>query len=284
MIPPSFSDIGKSANDLLGKDFPVGSAKLEVNTTTANGIKFTVVGNKDNKTGHIASELKTKYVDKSRGLTVTENWTTTNILGAQVEIQDTIAKGLKLDLQASILPASGQKNAKAGFEFKQANIFTRTSLDLFKGPTLHGDAVIGSDGFLLGGDVAYDVSDARITRYNGALSYVAPNTPSPSTRNLNKFGTFSASYFHKINKEVEAGAKATWNRATESAVGLEVGTKYTLDRDAFLKAKIDNSGRLGLGYTQVLRPGIKLSLGGSFDTNRLQENVHKVGLSVVFEG
>jgi voltage-dependent anion channel protein 2 len=37
-VPPSFSDIGKPANDLLGKDYPVGTAKLEVNTTTSNGI------------------------------------------------------------------------------------------------------------------------------------------------------------------------------------------------------------------------------------------------------
>jgi hypothetical protein len=27
-IPPVFSDIAKSTNDLLGKDFPVGSAKV----------------------------------------------------------------------------------------------------------------------------------------------------------------------------------------------------------------------------------------------------------------
>ncbi|KAJ3196181.1 Eukaryotic translation initiation factor 3 subunit E [Irineochytrium annulatum] len=282
MLPPSFADIGKPVHDLLGKDFPVGSAKLEVNTTTANGIKFTVAGNKDNKSGHINSELKTKYTDKARGLTVTEHWNTSNVLGAQVEIVDQIAKGLKLDLTASLLPASGQKNAKAGFEFKQANIFTRSSLDLFKGPTLHGDAVIGSDGFLVGGDVAYDVSDARITRYNAAVGYIAPEY-SVSIHALNKFGTFSASYFHKINKEVEAGAKATWNRASDAPVTIEVGTKYVLDSDAFLKAKMNNIGQLGLGYTQVLRKGIKLSLGGSFDTNRLNENVHKVGLSVIFD-
>ena len=47
---------------------------------------------------------------------------------------------------------------------------------------------------------------------------------------------------------------------------------------------MDNRGQLGLGYTQVLRPGIKLSLGGLFDTTRLQENVHKVGLSLALEG
>lgn len=38
---PAFSDIGKATNDLLGKDYPIGAAKLEVNTTTANGIVST---------------------------------------------------------------------------------------------------------------------------------------------------------------------------------------------------------------------------------------------------
>ncbi|KAJ3317076.1 Mitochondrial porin [Blyttiomyces sp. JEL0837] len=283
-IPPNFSDIGKSLNDLLGKDYPVGSAKLEVNTTTPNGIKFTVSGNKDNKTGHIHSELKTKYTDKARGLTITEHWNATNVLGAQIELQDSIAKGLKLDLTGSILPASGKKNAKVGVEFKQANVFSRSSIDLFAkdGPTLHADAVLGSDGFLVGGDVAYNVNEAAVNRYNLAFGYVAPEY-SVALHATNKFGIFSASYFHKVNKEVEAGAKATWNKAASDNVSIEVGTKYTLDRDAFVKAKIDNAGRLGLGYTQVLRPGIKLSLGGSFDTTRLHENVHRVGLSLVLE-
>lgn len=35
------------------------------------------------------------------------------------------------------------KNVKFGAEYKQDFLFTRTSLDLFKGPTLSGDAVIG---------------------------------------------------------------------------------------------------------------------------------------------
>ncbi|KAJ3402648.1 Mitochondrial porin [Chytridiales sp. JEL 0842] len=174
VVPPNFSDIGKSVNDLLGKDFPVGSAKLEVNTKTANGVKFTVVGNKDNKSGAINSELKTKYTDKSRGLTITENWNAANVLGAQIELEDTIAKGLKLDLTASILPASGKKNAKASAEFKQNHLFARSGLDLFNGPTITTDAVVGSDGFLLGGDVGYDVSSGLVTRYNTAFAYTSP--------------------------------------------------------------------------------------------------------------
>lgn len=281
-VPPAFTDLGKQSGDLLNKDFPVGHAKLEVNTTTPNGIRFTVLGAKDNKTGAIAGELKTKYTDKLRGVTFTESWTTSNILGAQLELQDTIAKGLKLDINASLLPAKGTKNARAGVEYKQDYIFTRAGVDLFKGPTLQGDAVVGNDGFLAGGEVAYDVADARVTKYNAAVGYVAP-VYNVTLHALNAFNTFSASYFHRVNRDVEAGAKATWTKASDT-VHVEVGTKYVLDAAAFIKAKVDNRGQLGLGYTQVLRPGIKLSLGGLFDTTRLQENVHKVGLSLALEG
>ncbi|KAI8607713.1 eukaryotic porin/Tom40, partial [Chytriomyces sp. MP71] len=107
MSVPSYSDFGKTLNDLLAKDYPVGHAKLEVNTTTSNGIKFTVSGNKDNKSGNIVSELKTKYTDKSRGLVVTEHWNASNVIGAQVELQDAIAAGVKLDITGSIQPSNG---------------------------------------------------------------------------------------------------------------------------------------------------------------------------------
>ncbi|KAI8898478.1 eukaryotic porin/Tom40 [Globomyces pollinis-pini] len=284
MHPPSYSDIGKPANDLLGKDYPVGSAKLEVNTTTPNGIKFTVNGNKDNKSGHIASDIKAKFTDKAKGLVFTETWTTNNVLGAQLELTDSIAPGLKLDLNASLLPEKGTKNAKAGLEYKQEHVFTRSSLDLFKGPTLYGDVVIGNEGFVLGADVAYDVSDAKVTKYGLAAGYIAPLF-SVSVLSANKFNVFTASYHQKVTSEVEAGAKAVWNKAVpDSNVGIEVGTKVLLDKTTFFKAKVDNQGRLGLGYTNTLRPGIKMAVGGLFDTTRLNADVHKLGVQFTFEG
>ncbi|KAJ1563706.1 Mitochondrial porin, partial [Cladochytrium tenue] len=211
--------------------------------------KFTVSGSKDNKSGLIHSELKTKYSDKARGtavasarvrhqsrLTITEHWNATNVLGAQVELQDSIAKGVKLDFHGSILPATGKRNAKAGFEFKQTNVFTRASVDLFakNGPLVHADAVVGSDGFVVGGDVAYNVTEASISRYNAVAGYIAPDY-SVSAHATQKFGHFSASYHHRVSKEVEAGARATWHKAASGNVGIEVGAKFVLDRDAFVK-------------------------------------------------
>jgi len=282
-VPVAYSDVGKSVNDLLGKDFPTGSVRLEVKTTASNGVTFSVNGAKDNKSGAIGGDLRAKYQDKKRGLTISEAWTTSNVLSGSVELQDTVTQGLKLALDASLLPANGQKNARVGAEYKQDYLYTRASLDLFRGPTLSSDVVIGADGVSLGGEVAYDVASASIIKYNSALGYAARDFAITLHAN-NAFSIFSAAYWHHVSPELEAGAKAIWDRKVEaSGVGIEVGTKFVLDSATSVKAKINNIGVLGLGYSQVLRPGVKLTLAGSFDTTKLNENAHRLGLSVTLE-
>jgi len=51
----------------------------------------------------------------------------------------------------------------------------------------------------------------------------------------------------------------------------------------FLQAKVDSNGRVGFGYTQALRPGVKISFGSSIDTSRLNENAHRFGISINLE-
>jgi voltage-dependent anion channel protein 2 len=65
---------------------------------------------------------------------------------------------------------------------------------------------------------------------------------------LNNFNTFSASYYHRVSRDVEAGARAVYdNKSTHGGVNLEVGTKTYLDSSAFIKAKINNAGVVALG-------------------------------------
>ncbi|RKP10898.1 eukaryotic porin/Tom40 [Thamnocephalis sphaerospora] len=278
-----YADIGKSVSDLLGRDYPVGTVKLEVTTKTPNGVSFTVNGSQDSKSGLINGELKAKYADYKNGLTVTNTWTTKNVLSAQVELENKVAKGLKLDINASLLPAAGQKAAKVGVNYKQPGVFSRATVDLLKGPSFSGDVVFGREGFLVGAEVGYDVPSGNVTRYSTAVGYSAPQYAVALHANAG-MSVFAASFFHRVNPDVEVGAKATWDSKTQNApVALELGTKYFLDKDTFVKTKIDNAGRLGLGYTQRLRAGVKVSLGGSFDTSRLNESAHKVGISLVLE-
>ncbi|KAK3832114.1 MAG: eukaryotic porin/Tom40 [Linnemannia elongata] len=285
-IPVPFADVGKASNDLLGKDFPVGQTKFEVKTVAPGGVTFNVLGNQDNKSGAINGELKTKYVDFKNGLTVTEAWTTGNVLTTQIELENKVAKGLKFDVTGGFLPSEGKKNAKVGVQYKQLGFNSRAYVDLFKGPTFTGDVVVGRDGFLVGGDVAYDVGAAKVSRFAAAAGYTAPEY-SVALHAQNSFKVFSASYYHRINSDLEAGGKAVWDAKAEKGpktpVALEVGAKLYLDRDAFVKAKVNNAGVLGLGYTQALRKGVKVSIAGLFDTTKLDQPAHKLGLSFVFE-
>jgi len=258
-----------------------------VKTATSSGVSFKVALIRDAKAA-ITGDLETKYNLKHHGLTLTQTWTTANVLRTQVELENQIAKGLKFDLTTALLPEKGSKSALLTANYKQPGLHTRAFLDIFKGPTFTADTVFGRNGFLLGAEASYNVTEGRLTRYSGAVGFSAPDY-AVTIQNLGNGSTFAASYYHRVSPDVEAGAKAIYDtKATTTGVNLEVGSKVYLDSAAFVKAKINNAGILALGYTQALRPGVKGSFGLAIDTQKLNDvaptgAAHKVGASFTFE-
>ena len=170
----NYSDVSKSLNDLLSKEYPVGSSKLELNTTTENNVKFTALSTKDNKTGTISSEIKAKYVDFSRGLALTQSWNSIDVIGIVVESTDLFCRGSKLELNTNMVPSTGQRNVKATAEYKQPALFTRATIDLFKGPHLNADAVYKhTSGFTFGSEVGYDIREGKVSKINAVGGYSA---------------------------------------------------------------------------------------------------------------
>ncbi|TRM56760.1 eukaryotic porin/Tom40 [Schizophyllum amplum] len=285
-VPPSWKDLGKSASDLLSKDYPYNTQALEVKTKTPNGVQFRVAGSQ--AAGPISGELEGKYTDRAHGLTLTQAWTTGNVLRTQIELENLVAKGLKLDAITSLMPDKGTKSAALNAVYKQSGVHTRAALDVFKGPTVTADTVVGRDGFLVGAETSYNVTDGTIAKWSAALGYTDTNY-AVTLHGLNKFNTFHASYYHRVSADVEAGAKAVYDtKATQGGVALEVGTKTYLDKAAFVKAKINNQGVVALGYTQALRPGVKAAFGLALDTTKLSGAVdgtpsHKVGFQFTFD-
>ncbi|KAF7946378.1 hypothetical protein EAE96_009376 [Botrytis aclada] len=282
MSVPAFTDIAKASNDLLNKDFyHLTAAALEVKSNTPNNVAFKVTGKSthDNATSGL---LEAKFTDKPTGLTLTQTWNTLNALDTKIEINDTIAKGLKAEILGSFAPTTQKKGAKVNLHFKQPNFHGRAFFDLLKGPTATVDAVIGQDGFLAGATAGYDVQKAAITSYSAAVGYTAP-TYSAAITAADNLSVFSASYYHKVNTQVEAGAKATWDSKNTNSVGLEVASKYRLDPLSFAKVKINDRGVAAVAYNVVLRPGATLGLGASFDTQKLDQATHKIGTSFTFE-
>ncbi|KAL2152639.1 hypothetical protein VTH82DRAFT_5823 [Thermothelomyces myriococcoides] len=282
MSVPAFQDIAKAANDLLNKDFyHLSAGTIEVKSNTPNNVAFKVTG-KSSHDSATSGAIEGKYTDKPNGLTLTQTWNTANTLETKVELADNLAQGLKAEGIFAFLPATQARGAKFNLHFKQSNFHGRAFFDLLKGPTASVDAVVGHEGFLAGASAGYDVQKAKITGYSAAIGYQAP-TYSAAITATDNLSVFSASYYHKVNSQVEAGSKATWNSKSGNTVGLEVAAKYRLDPVSFVKAKINDRGVAAVAYNVLLREGVTLGVGASFDTQKLDQATHKVGTSFTFE-
>lgn len=236
------------------------------------------------------------------GISITQSWNTANVLATKVELNDTFASGLKTEVLSNFSPAAGNKGQKVNFHFKQPNFHGRVFADYSAAGAIGAiaDAVVSHEGFVVGGEVGYDVQKATITKYSAAVGYTTPLYNAAITA-TNSLSVFSAAYYQKVNPAVEAGAKATWDSKSGSNVGLELAAKYKLDPASFAKvrdfssyqdpdptdhtqAKINNLGIASLAYNTKVNSGLTFGIGGSFDTQKLNEAGHKLGTSFTFEG
>ncbi|MCO5576075.1 hypothetical protein L7F22_029882 [Adiantum nelumboides] len=87
---------------------------------------------RDSKTDKISGDLEAKWADKNSGTTLTQAWSTSNVLRNHVELENHIAKGLKLELVTTLVPDKQSKNALIASTYKQPGVHTRQHLDLFK--------------------------------------------------------------------------------------------------------------------------------------------------------
>jgi len=192
---------------------------------------------------------------------------------------------LKAEILSNFNPAAGNKGQKVNFHFKQPNFHGRAFVDYSAAGAIGttADAVVSHEGFVVGGEVGYDVQKAAITKYSAAVGYTTPLYNAAVTA-TNSLSVFSASYYQRVNPAVEAGARATWDSKSGSNVGLELAAKYKLDPASFAKAKINNLGIASLAYNTKVNSGLTFGIGGSFDTQKLNEAGHKLGTSFTFEG
>lgn len=175
-----------------------------------------------------------EHADIATGLTLTQTWTTANSLDTKIELEDNLTKGLKAEVLTNYLPAKQSYGGKLNLYYKQPSVNTRLFTDLFKGPIATFDATVGHEGWVVGAEGGYDVGKAAITRYALAAGY-SQLTYAASITATNNLSIFSAAYYHKVNSEVEAGAKGTWDSNAGSNVTMEVATKYKLDPSSFAK-------------------------------------------------
>nr|XP_061804361.1 voltage-dependent anion-selective channel protein 3-like isoform X5 [Nerophis lumbriciformis] len=199
-VPPAYTDLGKSAKDIFSKGYGYGILKMDIKTKSQNGVEFATSGSSNTDTGKSGGHLETKYKIGELGLTLSQKWNTDNTLVTEINMEDQLAKGLKLGLDTSFVPNTGNDGTE-----------------------------------------------------------------------------FAGSVYQKLNSKMETAVHLAWTAGSNNTL-FGAGAKYQLDKDASLSAKVNNACLVGVGYTQTLRPGIKLTLSALIDGKNVNGGGHKMGL------
>lgn len=280
--------------DWAPSDGDWGFFKLDAKTKTENGVNFTAGVSHNRETGKIGGSLSSKYKWSEYGLTFTEKWNTDNVLNTEVTIADQIAEGLELGFATSFAPLTGKKNGSIKSSFANDMVALNCDIDLdFAGPTIHPSAVFGYEGWLAGIATSFDTSQTKLTRSNLGFGYLGgdfnfttainPNYDEPEEGEENDGTEFTGSIHHKVNENLDAAVSLAWMSGSGAST-FAVGTKYSFDEDNSLSAKVNNSGHVGIGYTQKLRDGIKLTVSCLIDAKNINSGGHKLGLGLELEG
>jgi len=272
---PEFKDIGKNAKDLVSKDYPTGELKIEAKTETENGIKFTTSGSQRNHDGNITGELKAEFT--CHGVSVTKVYDSQNTVKITAEKKDVLTEGLRLKAEPTFVPFSGHRDVKLSAGYQNDHVHASTSVDPFK-KQVNLSVVAGHGDCIVGGDIT--VRNGDVNQYGLAVGVSKPSHEVVLSAK-DKLNTFSGSYYHLVNKDLQATASAIWNRKDNNTI-IELGGAYRLDKDASMKAKVDTTGKASWSYSQTLRPGIKATFSTQIDTTKFGEGGHQVGLSLNF--
>jgi len=277
-VPPSYSDLGKAAKDLLNKGYNYGSAKLELKTKTENGIAVTAGGSSNLASGKIAGNLETKWACKDSGLNVTKKWNTDNVVSSEVSVEDKLVKGLKLTLDSTLAVPTGSKSGAIKAAFKKDYVNIALDANLAKAPVINGAAVVGYQGVLLGYQMAFDVGSSKLAKSNFALGYSAGNLTLHTA--VNNGSEFAGSLHQKHSDSLETAVNVSY--ASGATPAFAVAAKKNIDKDLSLQAKVNNAAQLGIAYSQVVKPGLKLTLSSMVDVKNFSAGGHQLGLGLEF--
>ncbi|KAM3868585.1 non-selective voltage-gated ion channel VDAC1 isoform 2-T2 [Diretmus argenteus] len=298
-VPPTYVDLGKSARDVFTKGYGFGVIKLDLKTKSENGLEFTSTGSANTETSKVAGSLETKYKWAEHGLTFTEKWNTDNTLGTEITLEDQMAKGLKLTFDSSFSPNTGfpppkliflsnvlsssvrkkSGKIKTGYKRDHINIGCDVDYDI-NGTAIHGAGVVGYEGWLAGYQMTFEAGRNRITQSNFAVGFKTDEFQLHT--NVNDGTEFGGSIYQKVNDQLETAVNLAWT-AGNSNTRFGIAAKYQIDADAAFSAKVNNSSLVGLGYTQTLKPGIKLTLSALLDGKNINAGGHKLGLGLEFQ-
>jgi hypothetical protein len=283
MAPPSYADLGKSSRDLFNKGYVHGFLKFDSTTKASDwgGVEFKIASAHNINSQKLAGSLDIKYKLPEYNTVITEKWSTDNTLGTVIEIKDQLGKGLKNTLDFSYVPQTAKHGAVLRNEWTGDCVKVNADVTLNAGPVLTLSGVYARCcGWYAGAQAKYDMaSNEFLTSSVAAGRDTLEYTIHAYTNDGREFG---GSVYHRVNKNVELGAQLGWT-VGDSTTRFGLASKYQVNSDLAVRAKVDNKSQVSLSATHDLNTtGLKVTLSSMFGIVSDSNNQNKFGLGIEY--
>lgn len=271
--PGMYSDIGKKTKDLLNKDYTYDQ-KFVITTNTQSGLAFTSTGVKRGE--GFSGDVNTSFVNKN--ITADVKVDTKSNIFATVTV-DEFAPGAKSVFTFTI---PDHKSGKLELFYKQDFCGISGSIGLTPTPIVEATGALGSDGFSVGGELAFDTASGSLIKYNAGLGFVKPDF-NASLILAEKGDLLKASYLHTVSPVSRTTVAAEIaHRFSKNENTFTVGGLYELDALTTVKARLNNHGKLASLLQHEWRPKSLITFSGEVDTKSLDKTA-KIGLALALK-
>lgn len=274
--PPTFSDHGKSAKDVLNSKKYNFNSYASLKSQAANNVK---VESEVQTTGE--SFVKFTHDNAQYGKwegKYNTNGTTTYSFETQK-----LADGLKVKLSGDEQPAG-----TADITYKQEGLAFTASLksnSAKASASVTSAVVVGLDGLSVGGEVVLDAKAQAVTDYNAVAQYVQKDF-TVGLKTKNSAEDIAVSYVQDIDGDFTVAGEATYNIAS-GARSLTTGYAYSGLNTVDLKGKLTNSGKV-TQFVEHKLPQLVLRLTGEFQSpcfggcSKASSSEKKFGIAFLF--
>jgi len=284
MAPPSFSDLGKKARDVIEDGFRHGFLNLELNTRSESGVHVSSSGAASTLDGAISAETQLKFDWPKYGLAFKEKWVTAkgpkyaeDTLKSDICWENGFLEGSKVTFESSFAPASMNRKEKLKATLKRDSYHLTSEVGF---PGLKGSASLTAalGGFVFG----YKTPLTTAPRLGDvAIGFVVADVHAV-TKALDGGDRLNVSLCHQVTDQLATAFVTEWNRV-DNQTSFALGAEYKLDNDATMKVKVDHLSCLGLAYSQSLRRDLTLSASALIDGKNIEGGNHKFGLGLTFD-
>jgi len=284
MIPPSFSDLGKSAKDLFNKKFKVGLINVEC-TSKKDPTSVTVNACHNIKSKDLSGHIETKH-SFDYGLNILNKWSIKNIFTTELTKTYKSIKGLKHVGIVTFEPDTGKKSLKSKNSYKRDYVNFNSDV-VFSSckPDINANVVFGCASarpYLAGIDLSIDTNDRKLKHYTFALGYEKPYFGVlASVKNISQFDTW---IYQKVSKHAKLGVHASYEK-DKKKTEFGIAGLYNIpdSENSFIKAKINQDSLIGLVYGCNVNDGVQLTFSAELNGKKFDTGPHNFGIGIVYE-